>query len=148
MTVDEVKKWLNRVKKIEELIKLDKKRLKELEELATVVPCIPISEKVQTSKKLSANFENKVFKMDEQRRKLNNRIVERHNIKMEIDEVINMLDNNEMILVLSYIYLDFLTYREIATIIASNKSSVQRTHKKGLVELSKILGQMGQDYLL
>ncbi|MFM1573038.1 hypothetical protein EQF93_02615 [Helcococcus ovis] len=136
MNVDEVKKWLNRAYKIDELIQIDKRKL---EELATVAPCIPISEKVQTSKKLSANFENKVFKIDEQRRKLNNRIVERYNIKMEIDEAINSVSDNEIVQVLDYRYLQFLKFRDIASVCYMSVGKVQHLHDKGITLLTCIV---------
>lgn len=150
MTVDEVKKWLNRAYKIDELIQIDKRKLEELEELATVVPCIPISEKVQSSKNLSANFENKVFKVDEQRRKLNNRIIERHNIKMEIDEAINSINDNEIVEVLDYRYLQFLKFRDIASVCYMSVGKVQHLHDKGITLLTCIVEkiQNEQGYLL
>ncbi|WP_282926902.1 hypothetical protein [Helcococcus kunzii] len=143
MTIDEVKKWLNRAYKIDELIKLDKKKIEEWNELATTIGGFNNGEKVQTSINTETTFVNKLFKKDEAIEKYNHRIIERYNIKEEIDEVINSIDDNEIVIVLSYRYLEFLSFRKIATLIYSNKSTVQRLHEKGIREVEKILGQRG-----
>ncbi|EHR33453.1 hypothetical protein HMPREF9709_01201 [Helcococcus kunzii ATCC 51366] len=143
MTFDEVKQWLNRAYKIDELIQLDKKKIQEWNELATSIGSFSNSEKVQSSINTETTFVNKLFKKDEAIEKYNQRIIERYNIKEEIDEVINSIDDNEIVIVLSYRYLEFLSFRKIATLIYSNKSTVQRLHEKGIREVEKILGQRG-----
>lgn len=148
MTVDEVKNWLNRAYKIDELIKLDKKKLEELEELSTTIPSIQTSEKVQASKNLEPPYIGDLIKKDEVRRKLNLRIVERYNIKNEIDEVINSIRDNEVIQVLDYRYLQFLKFRDIASLMYMGLGSVHRLHNKGLLEVKKILEQMEQEGVL
>lgn len=150
MNVDEVKKWLNRAYKIDELIQIDKRKLEELEELATTITAIPISEKVQSSSKLDPCYMNDVLKIDETRRKLNNRIVERHNIKMEIDEAINSISDNEIVQVLDYRYLQFLKFRDIASVCYMSVGKVQHLHDKGITLLTCIVEkiQNEQDYML
>lgn len=148
MTVDEVKIWINRAHKIDELIRLDKKKLEELEELSTTIPSIQTSEKVQTSKNLEPPYIGDLIKKDEVRRKLNHRIVERYNIKNEIDKVINAIRDNEIIQVLDYRYLQFLKFRDIASLMYMGLGSVHRLHNKGLLEVKKILEQMEQEGVL
>lgn len=137
MTVDEVKNWLNRAHKIDELIRLDKKKLEELEELSTTIPSIQTSEKVQTSKNLEPPYMGELIKKDEVRRKLNLRIVERYNTKNEIDEVINSIIDNEVIQVLDYRYLQFLQWRAIAKLMRISTGKALSLHRKGLEMLSK-----------
>ena len=103
LTFDEVKQWLNRAYKLDELIQLDKKKIEEWNELATTIGGFSTDEKVQTSSNAETQFVNKLFKKDEAIKKYNQRIIERYNIKEEIDEVINSLDDNEIIQVLDYI---------------------------------------------
>lgn len=143
MTIEEVKDWLNRAYKIDELIKLDKKKIEEWEELSTAIGGFSFDDKVQTSTNTSTPFVEKILKKDEVIRKYNHKIVERYNLKEEIYEVIHSIDDNEIVLVLDYRYLQFLKFREIATLMHYGKSTIYRLHEKGLCEVSKKLGVNG-----
>lgn len=148
MTFEEVKKWLNRAYKIDELIKLDKKKIEEWEELATTLGGQDFDERVQSSRKLEAAFVKNLEKKDAAIKKYNHRIVERYNLKEEIDEVINSLQDNEIITILDYRYLQFLKFREIASITYLGLATVHRLHNKGLLEVKNILEQMEQGDML
>lgn len=143
MTFEEVKKWLNRAYKLDDLIKLDKKKIEEWEELESTLGGSSFDEKVQSSRKLEAPFVKKIEKKDEVIRKYNHKIVERYNLKEEIYEIIHSIDDNEIVLVLDYRYLQFLKFREIATLMHYGKSTIYRLHEKGLCEVSKKLGVNG-----
>lgn len=62
MTVDEVKQWLNRGYRLEQLIKLDKQKIKELEELSTTLSGFNSSERVQNSPNLEAKYQKYIFR--------------------------------------------------------------------------------------
>lgn len=143
MTIEEVKKWLNRAYKLDELIQLDKKKIEEWEELSTAIGGFSTDEKVQTSTNTETQFVNKLLKKDEVIRKYNHKIVERYNLKEEIYEVIHSIDDNEIVLVLDYRYLQFLKFREIAKLMHYGKSTIYRLHEKGLYQVSKKLGVNG-----
>lgn len=145
MTIEEVKAWLNRAYKIDELIKLDKKKIEEWEELSTAIGGFSFDDKVQTSTNTSTPFVEKILKKDDAIKKYNERIVERYNIKEEIDEVINSIGENEIIQVLDYRYLQFLKFREIASLMYVGLGSVHRLHNRGICEVKKILEQMEQE---
>lgn len=134
---EQIKKWLNRAYKLDELIQLDKKKLDELEELSTTIGSIEITDKVQTSTSSDPKYLEDILKMDEIRRKLNLRIVERYNIKNEIDEAINSIEDNNIVQILDYRYLQFLKFREIANICYMSIGSIQRLHDKGISIISK-----------
>ncbi|MDO4778524.1 MAG: hypothetical protein Q4A42_03100 [Tissierellia bacterium] len=137
MTVDEVKNWLNRAYKIDELIKLDKKKLEELEELSTAIGGVSFGDKVQTSTNTSSPFVEKILKKDDAIKKYNERIVERYHIKEEIDEVINSLGDNEVVQVLDYRYLQFAQWRDLARLMRISTGKALSLHRKGLEMLSK-----------
>lgn len=139
MTIDEVKHWLNRAYKIDELIQLDKKKIQEWNELATSIGSFSNSEKVQSSIDNETKFVDKLLKKDEAIEKYNERIVERFNIKEEIDEAINSINDNDIIRVLDYRYLQFLKFREIASITYMSIGNVQRLHDKGLKMLCTLI---------
>lgn len=139
MAVEEVKEWLNRAYKIDELIKLDKKKIEEWNELATTIGGFSTDEKVQTSLNTDSQFVNKLLKKDEAIKKYNERIIERYNIKEEIDEVINSIEDNEIVRVLDYRYLQFLSFKKIADIMYMSQSTIYRLHEKGLYQVSKKL---------
>lgn len=143
MTFEETKRWLNRAYKIDELIQLDEKKIEEWNELATTIGGFSNSEKVQSSINTETTFVNKLFKKDEAIKKYNQRIVERYNIKEEIDEMINSINDNEVVRVLDYRYLQFLEFRKIAKIMNYSKSSIYRLHEKGLIQVAKKLGVNG-----
>lgn len=143
MTNEKVKKWLNRAYKLDELIQLDKKKIEEWNELATTIGGFNNGEKVQTSINTETTFVNKLFKKDEAIEKYNHRIIERYNIKEEIDEIINSLDDNEIIQVLDYRYLQFVEFRKIAKIMNYSQSSIYRLHEKGLIQVAEKLGVNG-----
>lgn len=137
MTFEEVKKWLNRAYKIDELIKLDKKKLEELEELSTAIGGFTTDERVQTSTNTSTPFVEKILKKDDAIKKYNERIIERYNIKEEIDEVINSISDNEVIQVLDYRYLQFVQWRDIARLMCISTGKALSLHRKGLEMVSK-----------
>lgn len=139
MTEKEVKVWLNRAYKIDELIKLDKKKIEEWEELSTAIGGFSFEDKVQTSTNTSTPFVEKILKKDDAIKKYNERIAERYNIKEEIDEVINSIGENEIIQVLDYRYLQFLKFREIASITFMSIGKVHKLHNKGVKILCNIL---------
>lgn len=139
MTIEEVKEWLNRAYKLDELIKLDKKKIEEWEELSTAIGGFSFDDKVQTSTNTSTPFVEKILKKDDAIKKYNERIVERYNIKEEIDEVINLIGENEIIQVLDYRYLQFLKFREIASITFMSIGKVHKLHNKGIKILCNIL---------
>ncbi len=143
LTNEEVKKWLNRAYKLDELIQLDKKKIEEWNELATTIGGFSNDEKVQKSVNLETPFVGKLIKKDEAIRKYNERIIERYNIKEEIDEIINSLDDNEIIQVLDYRYLQFVEFRKIAKIMNYSQSSIYRLHEKGLIQVAEKLGVNG-----
>lgn len=132
MTIEEVKAWLNRAYKLDELIKLDKKKIEEWEELATTLGGQGFDEKVQSSRKLEAAFVKNLEKKDAAIKKYNHRIVERYNLKEEIYDVIHAIDDNEIVLVLDYRYLQFLKFRDIASVMYCSTGKVLSLHKKGL----------------
>lgn len=114
MTIDETKDWLNRGYRLEQLIKLDKQKIKELEELSTSLGGFNSSERVQNSPKLESKYEIYIFDKDKRINLLQRRINERERILEEIDQVINSLDDNLEIEILSYRYLYFFSFREIS----------------------------------
>lgn len=139
MTEKEVKEWLNRAYDIDRLIQLDIEKIKELEESSKTLGGLSISERVQTSTNTKSPFEEKVFNKDEAIKKYEERILERMRLKEEIDEVIHSLHENEIIAVLDYRYLKFLSFKKIAGIMYMSQSTIYRLHEKGLYQVSKKL---------
>lgn len=139
MTIEEVKRWLNRAYKLDELIQLDKKKIEELEELSTTISGFCSGEKVQNSINNDAKFINVLLKKDEALKKYNHRVIERINLKVEIDEAINKIDDNQIIQILTFRYLQFLKFREISSVTYMSIGNVQRLHDKGLKILAGII---------
>lgn len=114
MTIDDIKAWLNRGYRLEQLIKLDRQKIKELEDLSTSLGGFDLSERVQNSSKLETKYEKYIFDKDKRIRLLKQRINEREKILEEVDKAINSLEDNLEIEILSYRYLYFMSFREIS----------------------------------
>ena len=135
----EVKKWLNRAYRIDELIKMDKAKIEEWEELSKSLGGLSTSERVQSSTNTNSPFEDKIFSKDEAIKKYEERILERMKVKEEIDQAINSLEDNEIIQVLDYRYLQFYKFREIAKVMYLSLTQTHRLHDKGIIMLGSKL---------
>ena len=59
-TIEETKQYLNRAYRLEQLINIDKLKVKELNDLATTIGGFSSDERVQTSTNNEATFEKKI----------------------------------------------------------------------------------------
>lgn len=138
-TIEETKQYLNRAYRLEQLIKIDQKKIQELEEVATAIGGFSTDDRVQTSLKNEASFEKKVFNKDERVQILKSRIAERELILQEVDEVINNLDDNLAIEILSYRYLQFKSFREIAELTYYGVATCFRIHDKAVEKIASLI---------
>lgn len=136
MTYEETKKWLNRGYRLDYLIRLDKLKIKELEELSTTLGGFNSTEKVQTSPKLATKYEKYIFDKDKRINSLKSRINERERILEEIDKIINSLEDNLEIEILSYRYLYFMSFRQMEEVAYISKSKCQQIHDKAIIKIS------------
>ena len=135
MNLDELKKWLNRGYRLQQLINLDKQKIKELEELSTTLGGFDSSEKVQNSPGLEPKYEKYIFDKDGRVSALKERIKEREKILEEIDKVINSLDDNLEIEILSYRYLKFMSFRKMEGVAYISKSKCRQIHDKAIEKI-------------
>ena len=136
MTVDEIKGWLNRGYRLEQLIRLDKEKIEELEDLSTSLGGFNSSERVQNSPKMESKYEKYIFDKDKRINALKSRISERERVLEEIDEVINALDDNLEIEILSYRYLRFMSFRKMEERAYISKTKCQQIHDRAISKIS------------
>ena len=138
-TIEETKQYLNRAYRLEQLIKIDQKKIQELEEVATAIGGFSTDDRVQTSLKNEASFEGKIFNKDERVQELKLRIAERELILQEVDRLIHKVDDNLEIEILSYRYLNFMSFREIAEEIYIGLATCFRIHDKAIEKIAPLL---------
>ena len=138
-TIEETKQYLNRAYRLEQLINIDKLKVKELNDLATTIGGFSSDERVQTSTNTEATFEKKIFNKDTRVQLLKERIADRELILQEVDQLINKLDDNLEIEILSYRYLQFKSFREMASLTFFGLATCFRLHDKAIEKLSVFL---------
>ena len=138
-TIEETKQYLNRAYRLEQLINIDKLKVKELNDLATTIGGFSSDERVQTSTNNEATFEKKIFNKDIRVQLLKERIADRELILQEVDQLINKLDDNLQIEILSYRYLQFKSFREMASLTFYGLATCFRIHDKAIEKLSVFL---------
>ena len=111
MTIEEVKEWLNRAYRIDEEIEREKKEYIRLDDVKNSVGGSNLDKpNVQTSAPKSANFENRVIRLDEIQQSIKERIIRKEEVKEEITKTINMLDDyyqRKVIILRHFNYLDW-----------------------------------------
>lgn len=140
MTEKEVKEWLNRAYRIDEEIEREKKEYIRLDDVKNSVGGSNLDKpNVQTSAPKSANFEDRVIRLDEIQQSIKERIVEKEEIKEEIRKTINKLDDvlERNILILRHCY--FLEWVDIALEMNYSRAQCFRIYNQSIKNIKKIL---------
>lgn len=128
-----VKQYLKKAYKLNELIQCNKQELDDLRELASSVPGIDYAkDRVQTSPSSDAGFTNIVYKIIELENAINADIERMLSLKLEIRNVISNVQDNEERLILHKRYLNFETWEEICDSLGLSLRTVQRIHTSAL----------------
>lgn len=140
MTIEEVKDWLNRAYKIEIIIRKDKEELEKLKSLINSGMGIDYSKpSVQTSKKNEAPFEKSIDKITEYAEEFEENLKKQLEVKREIRNVIDKLDNvlEKNVLVLRHCY--FLEWVDIALEMNYSRSQCFRIYNQSIKNIKAIL---------
>lgn len=132
------KSFLNRAYKMEQLIKSDKGELEELRSLSSSIPCVLGREKVQTSN-TGDKMANIVSKIVDCENKIYEEMEELIDLKIEIRETINKVENNDERLYLRYRYINFYSWKQICSELNYSSTSVKRIKDKAIESVEKIL---------
>lgn len=140
MTIDEVKKWLNRAYRIDEEIEREKKEYIRIDALKDSVSGVDTSKpNVQTSAPKSANFENRVIKLDEIQQSIKERIIRKEEVKEEIAKTIDMLDDHYQRKVIILRHFNYLDWYEIEYEMSYSRMQCFRIYNQAIKNIKKII---------
>ena len=128
------KKYLKKVKYLDDGINAKLEQLQDLKQLITAVNGISYNEKVQTSKQGDAAFKV-VDKIIDLENEINNDIDELVNLKTDITHCIDCIDEPEYRLVLTLRYINLHQWDYIADYMNYSLSHIYRVHKQALSKL-------------
>ena len=144
MTEKEVKEWLNRAYRIDEEIEREKKEYIRLDDVKNSVGGSNLNKpNVQTSAPKSANFENRVIKLDEIQQSIKERIVEKEEIKEEITKTINLLDDHFQRKVIILRHFNYLDWYKIELEMSYSRKQCFRIYNKAIKNIKDIMDKDG-----
>ena len=142
MTIEEVKKWLNKAYNIDKEIEEERKEIQRLDEVKESVSGIDTSKpNVQSSSPKSAGFENRVIRIDEIQQSIKDRIVEKEEIKEEITKTINMLDDHYQRKVIILRHLNYLDWYKIELEMNYSRKQCFRIYNQAIKNIRNILNK-------
>ena len=133
MTYDETKAYLSQYYYAYQKVDSLKEELHCLEELANGTQGINYDEPVvQKSRSLKAPFIRYIDKIQKKEEELSNKVEELLNLKDEIHEAIATVNDPVMELVLTYRYINFWEWGDIASKLHYAESYVYKLHRKAI----------------
>ena len=131
-----VKEYLNQHKVLNKMIEINLEELKRIKDLSfNVISIAYDSEYIQTTRSTSAPFEKWVDKKLELEERLSNKVCMLFDLKFQIMDMIDELDNIDERLVIYYRYIDCLEWEDICYKLNVSERTVFRWHGSALVHL-------------
>ena len=129
---DEVKQYLSRYYYLSLKVDSLKEEYRCLELLADGTNGCSFEPKVQKQPSGKAPFIRYLDKLDKKRKQIDEKIEELLTIKEEIEEAIATVDDPVMELVLTYRYINFFDWHEVAKKLSYALSYIYELHRKAL----------------
>lgn len=130
------KTYLCRYHNIQEQIEKKKRYIEFCDERASAIPGPVYGERINNpSPSFEAPFVRWIFKGIEAEEELEELEKKLKIVKMEIEKAINSIQDEELQMILTYRYIDWLTWDEICGRIYCSLASVKRKHDKAINEL-------------
>lgn len=127
------KQYLKQAYRLNELINSDLEEVAQLRDFSTSISSPSFdSEPVSGSRPQEAKFEKAVLKIIDLESKINAEIDSYVNLKAEIRETINQLDDADEKLLLRYRYINFFTWEDIAEKMNVSIRTIHRIHASAL----------------
>lgn len=140
MTEKEVKIWLNRAYRIDEEIEREKKEYERINAVKYSVGGSNLDKpNVQTSAPKSANFEDRIIRLDEIQKNIKDRIVEKEEIKEEITKTINMLDDHFQRKVIILRHVNYLDWYETEYEMGYSRMQCFRIYNQAIKNIRTII---------
>ena len=126
------KEYLHQAYRLDQRINSDIKELHRLREMSTSISSPTEKDKVQTSQNTDAPFVKWVFKIHELEEKIDAEIHLLVELKEELRNVIQTVENTDEQMVLRYRYIHNMTWEEIADQLYVDARTARRWHGAGL----------------
>lgn len=127
------KQYLKQAYRLNELIQCSQEELADLRLLASSTGAIDYSkDKIQSSPSNGAPFTKIVMKIIELEETINNEIERLLDLKLQIRETINAVQDNEEKLLLKYRYLNFMSWEDVCSYMQVSMRTAHRIHKAAL----------------
>ena len=124
--------FMNRANRLEDRINASIAELEKLKQTTAAVSSPNLKEQVMTSRNTDAPFERKYIRLVEMQEKINANIERFIELKEEIRDVIDQVDDPDEQVVLQYRYLLNMPMREIAKTLFISEATVYRWHASAL----------------
>lgn len=145
MNFEEMKRWLNRAWKEEVYIRLLHRELKKVEDDATSIQGVNYEkDRVQTTRLRESNFERDVMKIYQLKDQIRMMIKEQSQIKSEILEMVNKLDDNVYKSLIIARHINFLEWIEITLEVNYSKSRCHYLYNQAVNELCLMMNEEGK----
>ena len=133
MTTDEIKQYLSQYYYAYQKVDSLKEELRCLEQLADGTNTQPFDEpRVQKSPSLKAPFIRYIDRIQKKEDEISAKVEELFKLKEEIQAAIATVNNPVMELVLTYRYINFFEWNEVADKLGYTESYVYKLHRKAL----------------
>lgn len=139
MTIDEVKNYLNQVRNADKMIDLKQKRLDELNAQKTSIGSQDFSRERVRSSPSGDTLSSLIDKIVDLQRKINADIARFIDLKAEIMQNIDSLQDTDDKVLLYAKYFEYKKHSEIATEMCCSERNVVKIHKRALSRLAVIL---------
>ena len=135
--IEQLKKWLKRAKKADDNVRLWRSRLEYDRELARGKKGMSGSGTYRNS---SANStEDALIKLAETERKVQDKEAEFARIYDEINNAIRKIEDEDLQMLLTWHYLDFMTWEDVAVKMNCGVSTVYYKLRKAIEKLCSVL---------
>lgn len=132
------KQYLKQAYRLNELINSDLEEVAQLRTMVTSISSLDIkSDVVSSSKNTSSPFEKTIIKILDLENKINVEIDQYIDLKNEIKDQINAIEQSDLRLILQKRYLNFQKWEQIAVDMNYGYQWIHKLHNIALVEFSK-----------
>lgn len=126
------KEYLNQAYRLENFIRFEKEEIEYWQEVASSVSSPGFEEHYNATRNTEAPFVKTVYKIMEYQDKLNAKLNKLIQLKEEIREVIDAVEDSDERAVLQYRYLKNYSWARIGDIMVADERTVRRWHNKAL----------------
>lgn len=134
------KKYLQQIYRLDANIRALLGQVQLINDQAEHIPTVDYSKvRVSASRSGEAYFENRVIKSVDLQKQIEDEFNVFCVLKAEVHEWLNYMRGLQQRLVLTYRYIHFMLWEDIANEMEYSEMQVFRLHKEGLTELSEIL---------